>query len=379
MGRLFARHGILVLVMAAMLVLVACGGGTTGDPGAPSAPGASGSQEQGAGESPSGSETVEETIEAIEAAAKAEGELMWYTSGPEGPSLKVLAAFKEDYPEIEVKLHRQAVVDLAQRFFAENQARQNVADFVSFSDFGIVQAGIDAGLFEQWLPPNLSEGFDSQFIDPNGYYYLNRLVITTIAVNTDLVPEDRIPTSYADLLDPWWQGKVGILDARTNGGGYLGYWGISQAMGREYWKELYDNGARIFEQGGQIKNALAAGEIAAKIAFDYHAWDLVLDGAPVQVIFPEEGVGWSSDQNLIAANAPHKNAAKLFSWWLATEKGSEIYARETRALMARRGTPPVPGPEVGRLPIEDLKLLTDLRVAEEEKEDFRAYLDQVWR
>lgn len=383
-GQVRVWIGSLLLVV--LLVLAACGGGSQGGP-SQSGAGSTGSTGTGTSDNVP-SETADEsdeagitaeTIEAIEAAAIEEGEFLFYTTMSENHVLEILAAFHEDYPQIKGNVFRQAIVDLSQRFFAENQANNNVADVVSFSDFGITQAAIDAGLFDQWLPPGIEEYYDSQFLDPNGYYHVHQLGLFTIVINTNLVPPDKIPSTYMDLLDPWWEGKVGIVDARINGAGYLAYWGISQVAGREYWAQLYDMGARIYEQTGQLKNALAAGEVAAAIMVEYHGWELLADGAPVKIVFPDEGLGGFVHMLLIPKNAPHKNAGKLFAWWLSTERGAEVHARVSQSYVPRKGAPLYPGPADGRRPLDEITVLTDFAQAEAEKDAFRAYLEQVWR
>ena len=65
---------------------------------------------------------------------------------------------------------------------------------------------------KNWVEPYVTEDMAKHFpreqVDPNGMHATLCAWLEVIGYNTDLVKREDAPKSYADLLDPKWQGKI---------------------------------------------------------------------------------------------------------------------------------------------------------------------------
>ncbi len=171
-------------------------------------------------------------------------------------------------------------------------------------------------------------------------HYTLAITITTdwgIAVNTDLVKSGEF-TSWRDLLNPKWQGKVGIPDPTTAGAGGVWFTAMYNVMGEEYLKELATTKPIIVRDDRLVMEWLAHGKLAMLCSPDDETLkDFLKVGAPIQSVRPKEGTWVSSGASGLAMfdKAPHPNVAKLFVNWILSKEGSETFAVPSYAQAVR--------------------------------------------
>jgi iron(III) transport system substrate-binding protein len=148
--------------------------------------------------------------------------------------------------------------------------------------------------------------------------------------NSDLVKPGEI-TSFDDLLQPKWKGKIGMFDPRIPSAGQ-GLWGyLMRAKGKEFLQKLADQNLFIQRDGQQIAIGLAKGNLAVALGLAQRFVDpYIKGGLPIKVLTSiKEGMGGSNGFGTVAimANAPHPNAAKVYINWLLGKEGQELYGR----------------------------------------------------
>ena len=148
--------------------------------------------------------------------------------------------------------------------------------------------------------------------------------------NTDLVKPNEI-TSYEDLLQPKWKGKIGMFEPRVASAGQ-GLWGyLMRAKGKEFLQKLADQQLYIHRDGQQIAVALARGNIAIALAVAQRFMEPYLkNGLPIKLLLNlKEGLNGSNGFGTVGmmANSPHPNAAKVYLNWLLSKEGQELYGR----------------------------------------------------
>ncbi|MGH7191565.1 MAG: ABC transporter substrate-binding protein [Acetobacteraceae bacterium] len=122
------------------------------------------------------------------------------------------------------------------------------------------------------------------------------------------------PTSFAELLDPKWKGKVGVQSA-------AGFWvmlGVALAVGgspddfdqaKQYLLKLNANGIRLYPETDYIAPAFKSGEIDIAIIWMARAVMWQNAGFPVSAQFPKEGAIMYISGMTVPKNAPDKQAA----------------------------------------------------------------------
>ena len=71
----------------------------------------------------------------------------------------------------------------------------------------------------------------------------------------------------------------------------------------------------------------AAGEFPIGISFEYRAVTTKKGGAPIDIIFPKEGLGWDLEASGIMKNTKKLEAARALMDWLATPGAMELFAK----------------------------------------------------
>jgi iron(III) transport system substrate-binding protein len=308
------------------------------------------------------------TDEVLRDGAEQEGQVLWYTAIPAENAEAVGAAFTEKYEGVTVEVVRAPSYELWERFRTEASAGAGSADVFSPSDYGVIAEAKELDYLAEYLPPGIQEVVDDQFVDDEGYFWSNRVTTAGLVYNTDRVPADRAPKEWADLLDPFWRGKLGIGDPRESSAIYGAYWEMANDpdIGADYFQRLAENEPILYAQGGQQLNAVTTGEIAATIVVDYRGWQLIGDGAPAKVIYPESGVGYTLDYNTVVADAPQPCAARLFMNFLGNQEGGDVLAESLGTYLTRTDVEPYPR-EVDRPTIEEINLLEldEIRMADD--------------
>lgn len=373
------RFAVIAVVLA--MLAVACGGDATDDTTTDTTAADPSPTTTASGETTTTGDEPAETTTTAESptdAAVEEGSVLWYTAIPVEASEAVAAAFMEAYPGITAEVVRAPSFELWERFRTENAAGGNVADVFSPSDYGVIEEAKAQGYLAEFIPPGIDEVIEPRFIDEDGFYWSNRITTTGLVYNTDLVPADQAPSEWSDLLDPYWNGLLGIGDPKESSAIYGAYWEMANAdgIGPEFFQQLAENEPILYAQGGQQLNAVTSGEIAATIVVDYRGWQLIADGAPVEIVYPDSGVGFTLDFNAVAENAPHPNAARLFMTYLSSQEAGDVLARNLGAYLTRPDVDAYPT-DVGRPGISDLNLLDiDLDQMAAEFEEFNAMFDE---
>lgn len=148
--------------------------------------------------------------------------------------------------------------------------------------------------------------------------------------NTDLVKPNEI-SSYDDLLQPKWKGKIGMFEPRVASAGQ-GLWGyLMRNKGKEYLIKLAEQNLYIHRDGQQIAVNLAKGNLAIALALAQRFIDpYIKGGLPIKILGSiKEGMGGSNGFGTVAmmTNAPHPNAAKVYLNWLLGKEGQELFGR----------------------------------------------------
>jgi iron(III) transport system substrate-binding protein len=150
----------------------------------------------------------------------------------------------------------------------------------------------------------------------------------TIWYNSDLAKPEEV-TSYDDLLQPKWKGKMVILDPRTQGSGESMWAFLWRIKGEGYLRKLAAQEMIVGRNLRQLAETVARGKASLSIGVSYYSYQPFLKaGLPIKTLpVPKEGIYASSGSGNVAIlrNAPHPNATKVFVNWLLSKEGQTIF------------------------------------------------------
>jgi iron(III) transport system substrate-binding protein len=148
--------------------------------------------------------------------------------------------------------------------------------------------------------------------------------------NADLLKPAEI-SSYDDLLNLKWKGKIGLFEPRIPSAGQ-GLWGfLMKIKGKEFLQRLAEQNLFISRDGKQLADGLAKGTLVIGLGLSQRFVDpFVNAGLPIKPLLSiKEGLGGSNGFGTVAVmkNAPHPNAAKVYINWLLGKEGQDLYSR----------------------------------------------------
>jgi len=297
--------------------------------------------------------------------ARKEGRVNFYTSMGAEESKQVADAFQAKFPFIRVDITRLGSEKLIQRVITESRAGSNLFDAVTNSGMEIYLLG-KMGLLARHMTPEFSS-FMADARDPAGRWADMYSNLRMFAYNTKLVPKDRIPKRFEDLLDPVWKGQIGFPE-----GQYSWFATMLKTMGEERGRKFFQGLARqeLNFRGAQVlvTQMIAAGEFSIGFVYDTQVLRFKKRGAPIDIA-PLPFVTKNIHPLALAAKSPHPNAGKVFSDYVLSKEG-QLLIKNMGRVISRSD---IPQDELARLNIvaEDVTIADRLNPI---IDDYKKYL-----
>ena len=252
----------------------------------------------------------------LEAAAKAEGELVIYGSC-EDPYIAAAAnAFAEKYG-ITTSWQRLTGGEVQAKVEEENGNPSADVWFGGTSDPQAVCAA--QGLLMQYDAKNAVNLLSDMYRDADGYWYGIYTGIMGFFYNTEILEEKGLeaPKDWDDLIKPEYKGLIWFSNPNTASTSKLflnatvQMWGQEKA--EEYWQALDANIEQYTKSGGGPSKNVGPGECAIGIGFLHDAVYQVVNGYDnIGMTIPASGTAAEVGAVSIFEGAKHPNAAKLF-------------------------------------------------------------------
>lgn len=251
-------------------------------------------------------------------AAQKEGKVVVY--GFWNPDIENVTRefMKKNYPGIELETLTSTTA--AEKIRTEAQTGQYTAD-VYLGGQTTAYTLTQLELSEQFAPPAEKDPSAKWVLPPSSYTSYPQVIYALqgkgVLINTRLVPPDREPKTWKDLLAPFWAGNKIVLDHPGRGGGPGGSWARwayeHPDLGRPFLEGLKSQDVALASGSATPQlNAVARGEYFAYIPA-YPSALAQVKGAPLKFIWPQPGTGGGTTSLVVLIkNAPHPNAAKLF-------------------------------------------------------------------
>ena len=282
--------------------------------------------------------------DALIAAAQAEGTLEMFACCTLGGNFKEFASRFKDKFGVQVNSFTGGSRDAREKIIPERQAGIYSIDVWIGGSRGATSVLIPADMIDPIEPllihPEVLDdaawlggqgpGFaDSQqkFLIP---YAGDGGFSTTVAYNTDAVDPAEF-TSYYDLLDPKWKGRIIARDPRFTGIGDANFYLFHPLLGEDFLRRLITEMDIVF-----VDDARQATDQLAKGAYDLCLFNCSQEvfaardqGLPVNVlqhVLKEgEDIGWGANVVWAMNKPPHPAAQKLFINFLLTREGQIMF------------------------------------------------------
>lgn len=202
----------------------------------------------------------------------------------------------------------------------------------------------EKGLLEKYESKEAA-AIPQNYRDKDSYWYGVSLVMVGFMTNRDILKQKGLPApkTWEELKDPKYKGEVLMADPGISGTSYALLGNILQNKGNEagwqYIVDLTKNVPFFSKTGGEPPTKVAAGEAGAAVIPLSGEFFALKDKAPVDIIFPKDGIPWVPAGLAIFKNAQNLDNAKAFVDWALSEKGQKIIFEADQRIMVRPGVP----------------------------------------
>ena len=277
--------------------------------------------------------------------------------------------FYKEVPDIEIKWVRDSTGVITAKLLAEKANPQADAVMgVAASSLALLDKN---GMLEPYAPINL-DSIMAKYRDsknPPAWFGMD-VWGATVCFNTVEAKKRNIPKpeTWKDLTKPVYKGQVVMPNPASSGTGFfdvtawLTLWG--EKGGWEYMDRLHENIAQYTHSGSKPCNQASQGEFVVGISFEYRANTNKAKGAPIDLVFPKEGLGWDLEAFAIHKGTKKLAAAKKLADWASSKNAMKLYGKNF-AITAQPGVaeplPNVPKDYEERLVKMDFKKTAEAR------------------
>jgi len=285
---------------------------------------------------------------AVPASGQTRQPVIVYTSLVPDSLNEITTELERDNPDIEIRWVQAASGITTARLLSE---RANpIADVV----WGVSVVSIDLfrqlGMLEPYSPKGL-ENLKPAFRDPRTppHWVGSYVYASAICFNTDVARKRGlpVPSRWQDLIDEAYAGQITMGDPNATGSGlfmvaaWLQLFG--EAGGWDYMEKLHKNIAVYTASGPKPCTFAATGEFSIGLSNESRAAEMKDKGAPIEPIYPREGLGWDIDASAIIKKGGDTRAAQRVLDWAISSRAGAIYARRWAIVAQNFEYPKLPG------------------------------------
>jgi iron(III) transport system substrate-binding protein len=260
------------------------------------------------------------------------GKLVVYSSADPDVLRLYGEAFSKAHPQVQIEWMRDSTGALQQRILAEKDKLR--ADVILAHTASNLAALGQAGMLQPYAPKGF-ERVAGRFLDraqpPKwvGLYGWS----SALCVNTGQARAAglAVPAKWADLLNPAYKGRLTMPSPATSGTGALMLTGWVRMWGEEkawaFMDRLHDNVRAYTRSGTRPCEQAAAGETVVGLSFPGRGARLKAAGSPIDIVVPEEGIGWDLQAAAIVKGTRNLKDAQVLMDWAISQGAMEEYAR----------------------------------------------------
>ncbi len=217
--------------------------------------------------------------------------ILIYTSSEDYAVEDMSKRLKEQFPNYDITLEYMSTGNHAAKLMAEQGSTK--CDITYDLEYAYLSQLDEKGLLADLSHYDKSI-YSEDTVESENYIIQCRnggaIILNTETLKKKNLPE---PTSYEDLLKPEYKGLISMPNPKSSGTGYMfvkslvNAWGEKKALA--YFDKLTENILQYTSSGSGPVNALMQGEAAIGLGMTSQAVMKINEGAPLKVVFFEEG------------------------------------------------------------------------------------------
>lgn len=243
---------------------------------------------------------------------------------------EVVAEFEplltQTFPDIQVRWYQSGSENVAARVNAELSLGRSQADLILTSDpFWFIELAKANHLLA--YHSHSAEGLETKYFYPQDSFTINRLPIGVIAYNSTVVSQNAAPKSWSDLTAPQWKGKISMPSPLESGTALTFVSQLARLKGWNFFRSLKDNALLSSGGNSSVMQRIETKERPIGIVLLENALQTKKRGAPIEIVYPKEGVIMVPSPIAILAQSSNKEAAKQIYDFFFSEAAQNVYLK----------------------------------------------------
>ncbi|HEU5490493.1 MAG TPA: iron ABC transporter substrate-binding protein [Gaiellaceae bacterium] len=185
------------------------------------------------------------------------------------------------------------------------------------------------------LPTETLDRVDDRFRDSAGRWTGTSGRSRVLVYNTDALSEDEVPDTVADLIDPKWEGRIGIAPTNASFQAFVTAMRLSEGeeVAKQWLTDLDELHPKIYESNTPIVEATAARDVYLGLVNHYYLYLIKEEqpGAPIENHFlaaGDPGALVSVAGAAVLSSSDQSEDAESFVDFLLSEDAQRFYVDE---------------------------------------------------
>ncbi len=255
-----------------------------------------------------------------------------YSSLDEDQAKALADGFMAANPDVKIEMINGSTAPIIARVIAE--AANPQADVIMGNAVSALMSADALGLLESYKPANY-DAVSPVMRDNRENPVWVGIDAWAASVCYNTVEGEKLgipaPKSWKDLTKAEYKGHITMPSPLSSGTAFLAVNGWLTAFGDEDgWKfmdALHENISQYGHSGSAPCRQAAAGETVIGISYATPAVKAINEGAPIQIILPEEGLGWEIEATAIVKGAKNMEDAKKLADWVSSREAAQISSK----------------------------------------------------
>ena len=250
----------------------------------------------------------------------AAGDITFYSSANAESIETVVKGFKAKHPDVNVSVVRAGTGSLMQRIKAESASPK--ADV--FWSGGLGTLAVYKEFFAPYRSPE-ARFFPEQLHGPGDLWLGVNAHVTVFMVNRKaLKPGEAVPTTWREIFDPKWKGRIIMSNPEQSSSSYEQIWGVNKLFGQPGLEALAKNVTAV-STSSAVSQGVARGEFPVAVTLEYLAHDYIAAGAPdIEIVYPKDGALLSYIGVVLIKGAKNPADGKKLYDYIASKEGQEL-------------------------------------------------------
>lgn len=275
-------------------------------------------------------------------------ELWIYTSLYKDTIAEIQPQLEKQFPDIKFNFYQAGSEEVAAKVNSENLAGEIKADVLISSDRFWYEDLAAQGKLHAYKPQG-SEPVSNDLKHSEGFYTTVSIPVMVLMYNNEMIPDDKAPKTFKELVDTKWKGKFTGGSPLSSGTNFTTVAFLQKAYGWDYFKSLKKNDTICEGGNGAVVRRIQNKERAAGWVLLENVLRFQDTDKRLKFVIPEDGSIIQNNVAAIVKKVSSREAAQKFVDWMFSKAGQQAMVNSFMYSPMPDHVPPKGAPELKKI------------------------------